>query len=218
MVDEYLSEREQADQLKRWFKEYWIWLVVGIALGFGYIYGWRAWESHKMDRSAEAEQQFSMLLATLGRDEREQGVLIAAEITKHYADTPYSDQAELVMARVDIEAGDLDQAALRLAAVMNSSRDDELRLVARLRLVRVQLAQGKFDDALATLDAVEPAAVSARVAEMRGDVLQARGDEAGALAAYRSALAAATGDSADLVDAELLDLKIDALAARLEAP
>ena len=35
MVDEYLSEREQAEQLRHWLRENWIWLVAGVALTVG---------------------------------------------------------------------------------------------------------------------------------------------------------------------------------------
>lgn len=211
MVDEYLSEREQAEQLGQWLRENWLWLVGGIALGLGGLYGYRWWEGHREQRSLAAEQRFAAMLAALERNARDEGVRIAGEITGEYDDTPYADQAVLVLARLDVEAGELAQAANRLGAVMNTSRDPELALVARLRLARVQLAQGQYDAALATLDGAKSGAVAARVAELRGDVLQARGDTAGALAAYQQAQQATAGGQ---VDPELLALKIESLSAR----
>lgn len=215
MVDEYLSEREQADLLKRWLRDNWFWLVAGVALGLGGLYGSRWWETHRTGRSLEAEQRYAELLDALTRNQRDEGLRIAGEITGEYADTPYADQATLVLARLDAESGDLAQAATRLAAVMESSRDPELALVARLRLARVQLEQKLYDEALATLDGVKVPAVAARVAELRGDVLLARGETAAALEAYRSAQSAAPAGAEDggLVDPEMLGLKIDELAA-----
>jgi predicted negative regulator of RcsB-dependent stress response len=215
MVDEYLSEREQADQLRHWLRENWIWLVAGVALGLGTLYGTRWWDAHRTARSLEAEQRFSAMLDALTRNQRDEGVRLAGEITGEFADTPYADQANLVLARLDVESGDLKRAAERLAQVMDASRDPDLALVARLRLARVQLAQGQFDQALATLDGVKPPEVEARVAELRGDVLLARGERAAALAAYRRAQAALQEGAASdgLVDRELLGLKIDELAA-----
>lgn len=215
MVDEYLSEREQAEQLRHWLRENWIWLVAGVALTLGGFYGWRWWEARQLGRSAAAEVQFTAMVDALAADRREEGLGIAAGLTAEYADTPYADQATLVLARLDVEGGDLAKARERLAQVMTSSRDPELRLVARLRLARVQLAEGQHDAALATLDGAGPAAVEARVLELRGDALLAKGDRAGALEAYRKARAAAVdaGRAAALVDAELLALKIDELAA-----
>jgi len=215
MVDEYLSEREQADQLMHWVRENWLWLVAGIVLGLGGLYGYRWWEAHQTARSLEAEQRFSAMLDALTRQQRDEALRLAGEITGEYADTPYADQTTLVLARVDIESGDFVQAATRLKQVMDSSRDPELALVARLRLARVQLAQGAYDEALATLEGVEVPELEARVAELRGDVLLARGERAAALEAYRKAQSAAQTSAAGvgLVDRELLGLKIDEIAA-----
>jgi predicted negative regulator of RcsB-dependent stress response len=219
MVDEYLSEREQADQLKQWLRENWLWLAAGIVLGLGGTFGYRWWNAHQIARSLEAEQQYSAMLDALGRNQREEGLKIAGKITGEYKDTPYADQALLVLARLDIESGDLDAAAVTLKQVMDSTRDPELALVARLRLARVQLAKASYDEALATLDAVENPAVAARVSELRGDIMMARGQSADALLAYRQAQSAAQQDkNADgLVDQEMLKLKIDELTATTAA-
>ncbi|MDH4259334.1 MAG: tetratricopeptide repeat protein [Gammaproteobacteria bacterium] len=215
MVDEYLSEREQAEQLQQWFRENWIWLLAGIVLGLGGVFGWRWWNAHQIARSQEAEQQFSAMLDALAGNQREEGLKIAGRITGEFTDTPYADQALLVLARLDIESGELEKAAITLRQVIDSTRDPELALIAGLRLARVQLAKGSHDDALATLAAIENRAVAARVAELRGDVMMARGQLADALLAYREAQSAVEqGKTADgLVDQELLRLKIDDLSA-----
>lgn len=211
MVDEYLDEREQAEQLKQWFKENWLWLVAGIGLGLGGLYGWQGWNEHLDGKSRDAGQRFTEMLQAFDAADRERGNKLADEIVRDYGSTPYADQATLVLARVHAEGGELDKAAEKLAQVMDGSDDAELALVARLRLARVQLAQGSHDAALATLDGAAAPAVEATVAELRGDVLLAKGDRAAALAAYQKALAAGEAE-AGLVEPELLQLKIDELA------
>jgi predicted negative regulator of RcsB-dependent stress response len=215
MVDEYLSEREQAEQLRGWLRENWIWLVAGVALTLGGYYGYRWWEARQAERSFAAEQRFTAMLNALADNQRDEGLRLAGEVTGEFAGTPYADQATLVLARLDVDAGDFAQAETRLAGLAAGSDDPELRLVARLRLARVQLAQGRRDDALATLDAASQPAIEARIEELRGDVQLASGDKPAALASYRRAQAAA-GEGATgvgLVDTELLGLKVDELAA-----
>jgi predicted negative regulator of RcsB-dependent stress response len=215
MVDEYLSEREQAEQLRQWLRENWIWLLAGVALTVGGYYGYRWWESRGAERSLEAGARLAAMLGAIGAGKKDEGQKIAGELTGQYADTPYADQAELVLARLDVDSGNLSGAEARLARVAADSRDPDLRVVARLRLARVQLAQGRYDDALASLDAVATPAVDARVLELRGDVKLAQGEKAAALGLWRQAEAAAGADPAAgaQVDTELLRLKIDELDA-----
>jgi predicted negative regulator of RcsB-dependent stress response len=211
MVDEYLSEREQAEQLRDWLRENWVWLVAGVALTLGGYYGYRWWESREAARSIAAEQRLTAMLDAIGAGKRDEGLKIAAEVTGQYADTPYADQATLVLARLDIDAGDLATAESRLAKVAETSKDPDLRIVARLRLARVQLAEGRYDAALGSLDAVTTPSLEARVTELKGDVKLAEGDRTAALDLWSKAeaLAAADAAGANQVDAELLRMKID---------
>jgi predicted negative regulator of RcsB-dependent stress response len=98
--------------------------------------------------------------------------------------------ATLMAARFQVEANELDKAAASLRSVMDDAPDDEMRMIARIRLARVQATQGKYDEALATLKVDEPGEFDTRLADARGDVLLAKGDRAGALREY---LAARTG-------------------------
>ena len=215
MVDEYLSEREQAEQLRHWLGANWIWMATGVLLVVGGWYGYRWWQSERSEKSLAAEARFTAMLEALSQNNRAEGLKIGGEITTDYRGTPYADQAALVLARMDVEGGDFAQAGSRLARVAQDSKDPDLRIVAQLRLARVQLAQGKHDEALATLEAARQPSTEARVEELRGDVLMARGDATGALASYRKAQGSVEAPSVDdnLVDPELLSLKIDELSA-----
>jgi predicted negative regulator of RcsB-dependent stress response len=88
---------------------------------------------------------------------------------------------------------------------MDNAKDDELKMVARLRLARVQAAQGKYDEALGTLKVENAGEFASRLADTRGDVLLAKGDRTGALKEY---LAARSTENNGRLDFELLDLKI----------
>jgi len=215
MVDEYLSEREQAEQLRLWLRQNGIWLLAGVALTVGGYYGYRWWESRGAQRSIEAGERFTAMLDAIGGGKRDEGIKIAGEVTGEFADTPYADQANLVLARLDVDTGNLAGAEARLAAIAAESKDPDLRIVARLRLARVQLAEGRYDEALKSLDAVATPALDARVLELKGDVKLAQGDKGAALDFWRKAQAAVKADPAGSaqVDGELLGLKIDELSA-----
>jgi predicted negative regulator of RcsB-dependent stress response len=96
--------------------------------------------------------------------------------------------------------------------VSQHSKDKQLALIARLRLARVQISQQKPDDALTTLDGVDPGAFEALFHEVRGDANFAKGNKAAALTEYRTARSKGAGGGGGS-DTSLLDLKIADLSA-----
>ena len=213
-MSEY-SEAEQYERFKNWVRANGMVIVVGIALGAA---GWSAWVWNKDRRVTQVETasaRYEEMLEAFGRNDRTRGLTIADDLNREYAWTPYAALAGLMSARIHAEANELDKAAASLKSVMDSAPDSEIRLVARMRLARVQSAQKKFDDALATLKVDEPGEFATRLADVRGDVLLAKGDREGALREY---LAARAGDNNGRVDTELLDLKIRDLGGTPPAP
>jgi predicted negative regulator of RcsB-dependent stress response len=207
-VEDYLNEKEQWERLLAGLREQAPWMLAGVAVvaaGFG---GWHYWQVRTEHRSLEAAARYSQALDAFTRNDLTGGMKIADDLVKDFSGTAYSDQANLAAARVQAENQQLDAAAARLSQVLQSTGDHELALIARLRLARVQLAQGKPDEAIKTLDAVDAGAFAARYAELHGDALLAKGDRDGALKQYRAARA----NGADTIDPGLLDLKINELA------
>jgi predicted negative regulator of RcsB-dependent stress response len=203
-VSEY-SEAEQYERAKAWTRANGPWIVAGIAIGALLLGGWR-WYQDRHDSQAEtASARYDEMVTALNRGDRARSLTIADDINREYAWTPYATLATLLAARVHVDANELDKAAAGLKSVMDTSPDKEMRMIARLRLARVQAAQAKYDDALATLKVDDPGEFATRLADVRGDVLLAKGDRTGALREY---LAARAGENKGRVDAELLDLKI----------
>lgn len=214
-MEDYLTETDQWEALKRWLRENGAWMVAGVIIGVGALLGYRWWEARQTTRAHTAQARYADVLTALGRADKARAVELGDQLRNEFTDTPYADHANLVLARAHVDLGEFEEAAGRLRAVMESSDDPELRLIARERLARVQLAQNKPDDTLATLADAKPGAFAARFEEIRGDALLQQGDTAGALAAYRAALAAA---EPGVVDAGLLQLKINDLGAATPDP
>ena len=82
----------------------------------------------------------------------------------------------MLLAKRDVDAGKFDDAIQLLRAVVDKSKDDELAQVARLRLARLLIQQGKHDEALQLLDVEKAGAFAAQAREIRGDALVAKGD------------------------------------------
>lgn len=220
MIDDYYNEQEQWERVKQWLRENGPWLVVGVLLGLGALAGWRWWEQRQEARAQSASASYGLLLETLQSGDRAKGLVLADEIRKEHGASAYADQADLVAARALVETGEFGPANERLTRVMKGSKDPQLKLVARSRLARVQLAQGNADGAIATLAGAQPGAFGPLFESIRGDALYAKGDRPGALAAWRKAEAdAALFKGAPTVDLVALQLKIgDLLADGVKEP
>ena len=199
------SEAEQLEQAKSWLKANAIWIIAGIAIGAGGLGGWR-WYQDRRDTQAEtASARYEELVDAFSRRDNVRGTTLLEELKREYAWTPYASLGTLIAARVQVEANELDKAAASLKSVMDTAKDDELKMVARLRLARVQSALGKHDEALNLLKVDNPGEFAPRLADARGDVLLAKGDRDGALREYTAARASGNDGR---IDVDMLDLKI----------
>ncbi len=207
-MDEFMSESEQWELVKRWLRENALWIVGGVVLGVAGLAGWRMW-LERVDRLAmEASGRYEQALDAFSRGDRTRGYTIVDELRRDHDGSPYADQGDLLAARIHVDAGEYDKAGERLNRVMTKSHDAELATVARGRLARVRLEEGKPDEALALLKGHEGGAFAPQFDEIRGDALVAKGDREGALTAYRAARAGATDG---IADPGLLELKMVAL-------
>ena len=209
-MEDYLSEKEQWEWVKAQVRENGPAVLLAIALAVAAVFGWRWWQGHQDARQLQAGGKYMQMVQSLERGDRTETLVRLGELERDYASSPYTDQAKLLAARMYVDEAQLDHAASELAAVAEHSKDHALAYVARLRLARVQIAQGKPDSALATLDgAAEAGAFAARYHEVRGDAYYAKNDRSAALSEYRNAQSAGTEGT----DSALLKLKIADLAS-----
>jgi predicted negative regulator of RcsB-dependent stress response len=210
-VEEYLSEREQWDQIKSWLRENGLWIIAGVVVGAAGLGGWRWYQDHVDSVGAAASAKYTEAVQAFVKGDRTQAFVLLGELERDYSSSPYVDQAKLMAARVYVDGGDLDKAATELQAVTDHSKDNALALIARLRLARVEIAQKKPDAALATLNGLKAGAFEPRYHEVLGDAYYAKGDKTNALKEYMSAKVVDMAGSS--LDTQGLDLKIDDLTA-----
>jgi predicted negative regulator of RcsB-dependent stress response len=213
MAEEYLTDDEQVEAVKRVFTEYAPWIVAGLVIGVGGWYGYRYYETRVNDRALQAAAQFSQMAMALQLNDAKRSQQIAEGLVKNFPGSPYADQAQLAIARIDVDGGRSADAVAPLSEVMNKSKDSELRQIARLRLARVLIDQGKPDDAIKLLGEGTPGSFAGRYHEVRGDALHAKKDIPGAVKEYTAALDAGAAGA----DGAMLELKLADLASNEKA-
>ena len=205
----HYDDEAQVEQLKRWWSENWKALFTGLALGLGGIFGWQAWQQHRLHVSGEASQMYEELNKAATANKSDEAQKLAQKLMQAYPGTPYAAQAALRVAQMEADEDKLDDAAKHLGWVMDHSADDGLRRVARLRQAQVLWQQKKADEALKLLDVKDAGDFEALYQELRGDIKVSQGDRAAAVEAYRKALAAGGEQQANRSN---LQQKLDDLA------
>nr|WP_298716303.1 tetratricopeptide repeat protein [uncultured Steroidobacter sp.] len=209
MVEDYLTDRDQEEALRTWWRENWSWILGGVVLGLVLLGGWQYWKIHTANHSAAASQLYDELVGALERKDVEAAKGTLGTLVADYKKSPYTQQGRLLLAKKDVEDGKYEEALPLLRAVVDDSEDPELAWVARLRVARVLIQQGKYDEALNLLDPEKAGAFAAQVREIRGDAQVAKGNLEGARAEYAAALTDNIDARADrAIDRTLLEMKL----------
>lgn len=204
-----LQEQEQIETLKHFWNNYGSTIIIGViavAVGFGAIAGWKAWNAHKHVQAAKAYTPFDEAFKSEKKDLKKLGQL-ADGLALDFSSSAYAAQAALATAKLELAAKNAPAAQKRLEWILSSDNKDEgLLAVTRLRLAALQLDTGKLDDAIKTLQAEHPPEFDSLFAETRGDALVLKKDLVNAKLAYLSAQS-----TADEARKMVLDWKLQAL-------
>jgi predicted negative regulator of RcsB-dependent stress response len=204
MVEEYLTDRDQEEALRAWWRDNWRWILAGIVLGLAILGGWKFWDSYRNREHQEAAASYKKFQDAANAKNVQQEEATLKDLAAGHEGSPYTQQARLELAKSYSDAGQYDKALPLLRAVADGAHDEQLAQIAKLRSARLLVQLGKHDDALKALDPEKAGAFAAQVREVRGDALVAKGDLEGARAEYAAALSA--NDDAS-IDRTLLELK-----------
>ena len=203
-MDPYVSENEQLEAIKNWWKANGGAIVTGIAIGLVVVLGWQYWNSHQVSQAEQASLRYDRLSQALERADNDQARRQAQALLEEYPSSIYAVLAALQLAGQAAQQGATADARARLEWVIDHTDQAELKTIARLRLARVLLAEGRYDDAEAQLKGIDDPSFIAEVEELKGDLYLARNEPDKARTAYQTALTTGRGGA-------LVQLKLDNL-------
>jgi predicted negative regulator of RcsB-dependent stress response len=207
-VDDLQSEKEQLEEMRAWWSEYGKYVIAGVVIAVGLLFGYNQHQSNKLAAEVEASALYETLAGHVSDGNLDNAVTVADELSSNYANTAYAAQSKLAMARLYMDKNQDQDAADVLAELIEMRGNKALRHVGRLRLARILLYQDKAQEVIELLaDQDDNPAFTGLYAEVRGDAYAALGQIAEAGDAYRVALADASQTvSRGLVQMKLMDL------------
>ena len=210
MSDLY-DTHEQGERVKSWLRENGSAIVMGLALAFALMFGFKQWQTWETSKRQQASAEYQVMLSFIEANNMDAAVPNYEVLKSDFSKSSYTAMASMMMAKARLEAGQLDLAATALTHAMNTAQPAPLQIIARTRLARLRLSQGDADAAVKLLDgAPSDLGFEAQFAEIRGDIHLANGDAELAIQSYQASL--------DLLDdgvgnREYLTVKMEALGA-----
>lgn len=204
---EYETEEQQVEALKEWWAENGRAVIAGVVLGGSVIGGWTFWKGYQEKQVIAASDAFSRTMEAVEAADAESALELATELQDESPNHLYSAYANFAAALVAVENDDIPEAAARLEWVVENAPQDDVKLIAQVRLARVLGASGDTDAALSALPANFPESFAGLVEEARGDLLLQSGDSDAARNAYQAAL-----DSQYVGNRDALNMKLNDLA------
>lgn len=193
----HLTEEEQLENLKQWWKDYGTTVVVAVVVGLGGFFGWNQYQSYERNKASESSVVYEKFASAVSEQEAELSAeqaaklkQLAQEVIELDGSSLYADFAELYLAKVAVQQKDYAAAKTSLEKVIERGTNDSMRDLARLRLARVHAAAGEAEKALTLLSMPVLASYTAAYAEAKGDVLLGQERLAEARTAYEAALKA----------------------------
>lgn len=215
-MEQYRTEEEQVEALKKWWQENGRSTVVAIIVALGLGFGWQGWQKYQQQDAENASSRYQALLQQLGEAQpgadAAEAARMAREIKAEHARTTYAQFAALHLARIAVNDGDLATAEAELRWVLGrADKGSDNHQVAQLRLARVLAARGDTGQALSILEAADAGSYQAAYAVARGDILLMLDRNEEASAAYTSALVLA-GRGGAPVNLAMVQQKLQSLS------
>jgi predicted negative regulator of RcsB-dependent stress response len=107
MVEEYLTDRDQEEALRNWWRENWKWILAGVALGLGLLAAYQYWQTYQAQRASAAAKVYADLQKALTSNDLDQAGRLLTDLASDHPKSGYTQQGHLLLAKRAADAGKL---------------------------------------------------------------------------------------------------------------
>jgi predicted negative regulator of RcsB-dependent stress response len=203
-VDDLQSDKEQLEEMRAWWTEYGRYVIAGVVIAVGLLFGFNQYQSSKLAAQVEASVLYESLTVHVSDGDLENAESVADDLASNYANTAYAAQSDLAMAKLYMDKNRDQDAADVLNELLLMRGNKALKQIGRLRLARILFYQDKPQEVIDLLADQDDAAFAALFSEMRGDAYAALGQVVEAGDEYRTALA----DTSQTINRGIVQMKL----------
>ncbi|MDI1351543.1 MAG: tetratricopeptide repeat protein [bacterium] len=184
----YMTEDEQLEVMKKWWKRYGNLITLFISLVLLSIAGYRYMHWHQAKITQQASITYENMMVAFSNQNIKSVRSYANELIKDYSHSVYADVAHMTLAKIYVSKNKLDQARKELELVAQKSDMTSLKQIAKIRIARILAAGKSYSNALDELSIIDDKTYSPVINELKGDIYGATGKYQEAINSYRLAI------------------------------
>ncbi len=184
--DIFLTPEEQDERAKKWLKDNGLSIAVGISLGLAGVFGYNQYQSNVQLKAEQASALYGKVVETDGASQiSDIGDQVQA-LKKDYASSSYTAKAALINAK-QLAVSDQQAAISELQWVIDNAPEVGLQHAARVRLAKLHLVAGNFEDAKKLASVQTTNGFDSHYQEILGDIERKQGNIEAARSHYEKA-------------------------------
>ncbi|AFI83980.1 YfgM family protein [Methylophaga nitratireducenticrescens] len=208
-MDIYASDDEKGEAIKSWWRENGRSVITGVILGGAVIFGGRYWINFQQAKTENAAAMYQQVQMTISQADLTAAEDMTQELMQSYPSTPYAAFATLELAAEQLRNDQAEAALEYLSWTADKAKLSAQKDLARLRMARVLMDQGKYDQAFELTQQTVSDGFVSLFAEVQGDIYLAQEKQTQAYEAYVEAISTMNMDDPRKT---LLEMKRDDVA------
>lgn len=208
IIEGYETEEQQVVAIKSWWKENGSTLMIAAVVGLAGLWGWRFYNESVITGQEEASQAYSDMLVKFESQGGEAGIDNIRTFIADNQDNNYGVLASLLLAKEAVQQKDFALAKAQFVQLQSQNEYAPLNDVINLRLARVEVQLGEYEQALKTLTLITEPSFLAKANQVTGLVYLKMGDIEKARTAFQNAVDASQGNIGPILQLQFDDLAI----------
>ncbi len=143
MPEYNMTDSEQVDMIKKWWKAYGRAIAIAVAIGLIVGFGWKYWHQHQNKKAEQASLLYQNMSALAFQKKTKQAEQLSQQLRKEHSNSPYASFAALWSAKEAIAEKNLSSAFENFQWVIKHSHMNSIKQIARIRAARILLARKK---------------------------------------------------------------------------
>ncbi len=130
----YMTEAEQIEAIKKWWKKYNNIIIISFSLVLLCMSGYKYWNWHQNKILEQASNAYEHMLVAFSNQDNKSVRAFADQLINEYGQTVYADAARLTLAKIWVTRDKYSKAKDTLEYVAQHSKMPSLQAVAKIRL------------------------------------------------------------------------------------